>query len=50
MVKHLFKEYLVGDIIDMDEKHEAFLSCKEKIDQVKIGVAYLVERLLFAKQ
>ena len=41
--------YGVAGQLKRFELHNAFVGCKDKLDQVKLGVAYLVEGLIFAK-
>ena len=45
----LLRMYGVAGQLKRFELHNAFVGCKDKLDQVKLGVAYLVEGLIFAK-
>ena len=45
----LLNKYGVDGKLKRVELLDAFVRCKHKLDQVKRGVAYLVEGLLFSK-
>ena len=45
----LLKKYGRGGKLKRESLLEAFTRCTDKLDQVKLGVAYLVEGLIFSK-
>ena len=45
----LLNKYGAGGKLKRAALVDAFVHCKDKLDQVKLGVAYLVEGLIFSK-